>query len=145
MSDYSDESELLAYESEQDHPVAVLPIDPVPVRVCDPVITVVTVPQHMTTYTVVVAAGTSTAVSQLLPLDLFRVRATILVNDQAVVICHSQTQAQDPSNVVAAVPNPSGAYVPAGANLVITGSQQMWVAATGATPARVTVISERRS
>lgn len=143
MSDQ--ENEVLEYEGEQDHDELVLPIAPIPVVVCEPVVTVPTVPQHVTTYTVVVATGTSTAVSQLLPLDLLRVRATILVNDQAVVICHSQTQAQDPSNVVAAVPNPSGAYVPAGSNVVITGSQQMWVAATSATAARVTVISERRT
>lgn len=142
----ADEAELLEYEAEQDHDTPVIPMTPIPVVVCDPVVTVPTAPQHISTYTVVVATGTTAQVAELLPLDLLRVSARIIVSDQAVVVCHSQAQAQDSSNRVASVPNPSGAYLPVStAPVPITGTQQMWVAATSATPARVTVISERRS
>lgn len=138
-----EESELLEYETEQeDEPQE---ISPIPVHVCEPVVTVATVPQHVSTYTVVVAVGDSTnGILQLMPQDPLRVRAVITCNDQAVVICHSLPQAMSTANQAASVPNPSGAYLAAGQTVTINGTQEMFVAATG-TVARVSVITERRS
>lgn len=144
MSDSDQEDELLEYEGDQEHDAPTVLTEAIPVVVCDPVVTVPTVPQHITAYTVVVST-TGPEVMELLPLDLLRVRATVIVSDQPVVICHSQGQAQDPSNQVASVPNPSGAYIPAGTQLVITGSQQLFVAAVQGVSSRVSVLVERRS
>lgn len=146
----TDENELLDYETEaaEEEDARPLQIDPVPVHVCDPVVTVETVPQHVNCYTLVIGSE-SDAVVELLPQDPLRVRATVIVSDQPVVICHTRPQALAGSNRAADVPNPSGAYIPAGPALstpvVIHGTQQVWVAATSVTAARVSVIVERRS
>lgn len=148
MTTYDDDDQLLEYETEADEELPVIP-DPVPVCVKEPVVTVETVPQHVTCYTVVVDTDVEQGVAELLPQDALRVRATVIVNDQPVVICHTRPQALDGSNRVASVPNPNGAYVPAGPTLstpvVIHGTQQVWLAGTSATPARVSVVVERRS
>ena len=152
MSDYNDEDELLEYETEVvDDPEPVQPIDPIPVSVCDPVVTVETVPQHITTYTLVISTATNAqAVQQLLPLDPLRVRATIIVHDNPAVICHSRASANAAANTVTNTPAPSGAYLLASATLpaapiVIHGTQEMWIAATTSSTSRVSVIAERRT
>lgn len=144
---YEEENELLEYETEaEETPELVQPIEPIPVHVCEPVITVATVPQHVSCTTVIVATGADGGVEQILPQDPLRVRAQIIVSDMPVVLCHSRPQAGSTSNQVASVPNPSGAYLPVATSPVaIQGTQPMYVAATSATPARVTVIAERRS
>lgn len=142
-----DENDLLEYQTEADEP------DPeaaaaVPVVVDEPVVTIPTVPQHMTAYTLVVEADDAAGgVAELLPQDPLRVRAQIIVNDEPVILCHSRTQALDSRNTVASVPNPSGAYIPDGIGfpIEITATDRMWIAATSTNPARVSVITERRS
>lgn len=145
MSDY-DENEMLEYEVEADEPeTPVMPISPIPVSVCEPVVTVETVPQHMTCYTVVVDTDDVDAgIKELLPLDALRVRATIIAHTAEAIICHSRSQAQDPANTVTNVPNPSGFLLSIDTPLVLTGTQQMWVAATSSAARRVSVIVERR-
>lgn len=142
----SDDDELLEYETEHEpepEPQAV------PVCLDGPVLTVATVPQHATCYTLVVDADVSPGFVELLPADPLRVRAVVLVNDQPVVICDSRTQANASGNQATNVPNPQGAYVPASATastkITLTGTAQMFVAATTTDPARVSVIVERRS
>lgn len=147
-----EESELLEYETEQPGPA---PLPAVAVYVTEPVVTVPTVAQHLTTFTVVVATGTSgaigaggagmTGVDQLLPEDPLRVRATVWASDNPVVLCHSIQQAADKSNQVASVPNPNGTYLPVALPVVLSGTAQMFVAATTSTAARVSVVVERRS
>jgi hypothetical protein len=151
MSEYNEE-EMLAYEVEDDETEqAVMPIAPVPVRVCEPVVTVETVPQHMSAYTFVMSTShADTAIRQILPQDPLRVRAVIIVHDQPVILCHSQVSAAAPANVVTNTPEPSGAYVFAGTNLPsrpipIYGVQEVWAAATIAESARVTVLAYRRN
>lgn len=151
MSYDDDDDELIEYQVEADEPVT--PAGPVPVRVCEPVVTIATVPQHITTITVVVQTGTNDpdrAVRQLLPLDPLRVQAIVQVHDQPVVLCHSRNQAQAADNTTASTPAPQGAWVEAAAGvpsvpLVIHGGSEMWVAATSATATRVSVIVERRT
>jgi hypothetical protein len=151
MSDY-DDNEMLAYEVEQDDDGApVMPIAPVPVSVCEPVITVETVPQHLSTSTFVLSTtNPDQAIVQILPQDPLRVRATIIVHDQPVVICHTRGAAAAAANTVAGTPAPSGAYVRAdpttpSAPIPIYGIQEVFAAATYAEPARVTVFAYRRS
>lgn len=138
---YEDET-LLEYETEAE-PV---PDVVVPVCISEPVVTVETVPQHMQTYTVVVASGTNGGIAELLPLDPLRVRATIIVSDNPVVLCHSKTLAQNGANTASNVPTPQGAYVANSTTpLVLTGTSQLFVAATVSSSTRVSVISERRT
>lgn len=151
MSEYN-EDEMLAYEVEDDaDDTPVMPIDPVPVRVCEPVVTVETVPHHMSASTFVLSTSTpDEAVVQILPQDPLRVKAIVMVNDQPVVIAHSRSSAAAPQNVVTGTPSPSGAYVFASATvssapIQIPGVQEVWVAATVAGPARVSVLAYRRT
>lgn len=151
MSDY-DDSEMLEYETEQDDDdTPVMPIAPVPVSVCEPVVTVETVPQHLTCSTFVVnTAAADTAIVQILPQDPLRVRAEIIVHDQPVVICHSRASATAAANTVAGTPYPSGAYVQAdpatpSRPIPIYGVQEVWAAATYGQAARVSVFAYRRS
>lgn len=145
-----DTSDLLEYETEtEDAPEPLAPIDPVPVIVQAPVVTVGTVPQHISAYTVVVDTDTD-RVAELLPLDALRVRATIIVHDQPVVLCHTMAQALSATNRATGVPTPSGAFVQASADhpagpIVLHGTQPMWVAATWDQPARISVLVERRT
>lgn len=150
MSDENEE--LLEHQTEADtDPGHVLHIDPVPVVVREPVVTVATVAQHITTETHVVStADDDKGRVQLLAQDPLRVRATIIVHDQPVVICHSRTAAYARANMEAGTPHPVGAYVQANpdmpaAPIVVEGTQELWVVATWEAPARVSVISERRT
>lgn len=151
----SDQDELLEYQTEADAgeaaDAAALAADaePIPVCVYDPVVTIGTVSQHATCYTLQVDSDLRTRYVELLPEDPLRTRAVIIVNDQPVVICDSRAQAGSPSNQVTGVPDPTGAYIPASAalstQLEILSTNQFFVAATTADPARVTVIAERRT
>lgn len=147
--DQPHEEDLLDVQTEASTaPPMVLPVDPVAVVVDGPVVTVETVPQHVSTYTVVTSTDDERAV-QLLPLDPLRVRATVVVHDQPVVLCHSQAQALSAGNRTPGAPSPVGAYVWAAPGaparpLVIAGGAAVWVAPTFDQPARVTVIAERR-
>jgi len=144
--------QLLEYETEAEpEPVEhAQPLEALRTEVVRPVVTVPTVPHHVTCSTAVVRSDVAGQnVVQLLPADQLRVRASIIVSDQPVVLAHSLQQAQDSRNTAAGTPFPNGAYVPASATasspLVVTQTDPLWVAATSVTPARVTVIVERRS
>lgn len=147
MSDHEDE--LLEYETEADtEPTPVLPVDPVPVKVCDPVVTVETVPQHATCTTFVLDTDLGVGVVQILPQDVLRVRAVVWiagVDDPSVILCHSRNQAQDAANVAANTPRPSGALLTPGYPITVHGAQELWAAATSATASRLSVIAERRT
>ncbi len=151
MSEYNDD-EMLAYEVEQDDDgIPVMPIAPVPVSVCEPVVTVETVPQHMSAYTFVLSTtNADQSIVQILPQDPLRVIAEIIVHDQPVVICHSRGSAQAAVNTTAGTPAPSGAYVQAdpttpSAPIPIYGVQEVWAAATYGQAARISVFAYRRS
>lgn len=148
----ADDDDLLEYEVEDDDDgTPVLSIAPVPVHVCEPVVTVETVPQHMTASTFVVSTAIEgQALVQILPQDPLRVRAVVIVHDQPVVICHSKTSANAAANTVSGTPEPSGAYIQAdpstpSAPIPIYGVQEVWVAATYGETARVTVFAYRRT
>ena len=146
----SHEDEMLEYETEQDE-TPLPPIPPVPVYACEPVVTVETVPQHMSAYTFVMSTtNADQAVQQILPQDPLRVQALIIVHDQPVVICHSKNSAAAAANTAAGTLAPSGAYVSAdpttpSAPIPIPGVQEVWAAATYGEPARISVFAYRRS
>lgn len=146
---YERDNEMLEYETEVEQPEPLGEIAPIPVQVCESVLTVPTIPQHANTYTIVLSTATNngygSGVDILLVQDPLRVKATVMTIDQPVVVSHSQTQANSSSNQAATVPNPSGAYLPITTPLVIATTQEMFVAATSATPTRISVIVERRS
>lgn len=140
-----DDDELLDYQTEQeDAPEPVQPIEPVPVHVCEPVVTVPTVAQHVTFRTVTLTAANP--VQQILNLDPLRIRAWLLPKiDNNVVLCHSISQAQDPANADPMLTAPNGAYVSAAltAPVPIPGTAPVWC--VGNTfPTRVGLIIERR-
>lgn len=147
MSEYEDHddhgSELVEYETET--PLEeIVPL--VPVRVAEPVVAVPAVAQHILCSTVIVSSIEDTGVEQILPLDPLRIRATIIVYDAPVVLCHSKTQAQAPANKASNTHYPSGAYVVNGSPpvVVIEGTAPMWAAATTASETRISIIVERR-
>lgn len=136
------DEELLGYETEQEE-TAPLPIEPVPVRAVEPVVTVPTVAQHLTCRTVVLADASPV---QILAQDPLRTRAQIVVkgaND--VVLCHSITQAQDAGNADPTLARPNGAILPGGGPVfTVTATGPVWL--VGNTfPTRVGLILERRS
>ncbi len=151
MSNYDDDSEMLAYEVEQSEDAPVLPVAPVPVSVCEPVVTVETVPQHLSASTFVLSTATADqAVVQILPQDPLRARAVIIVHDQPVILCHSRASASAAANTVTNTPDPSGAFVYASTTtpsqpIPVYGVQEVWAAATIGEDARVSVMAYRRT
>lgn len=143
---YEEENELLEYETEaEETPELVMPIEPIPVRVCEPVVTIETVPQHISTRTILLTAAQP--VQEVLPHDPLRVCAWLLPKvDNNVVLCHSYQQAQDPANQDPTLANPSGAIISAAltAPVRVSGTQRMWLVAN-TFPTHFGVIVERRS
>lgn len=136
--------ELLEYETEQDEtPGPVMPIEPLPVHVCEPVVTIATVPQHLTTLSRVLTAAQPYA--QILAQDPLRVRATVIVSGaNKVVLCHSLPQAQNPNNLDATLAAPDGAVISSAATVPVQTTQPLWVVAN-TFPTTVSVLIERRT
>lgn len=83
--------------------------------------------------------------TQLLAEDPRRKDFSILTVDAPIVLCHSAAQANAASNIVATTAQPpQGAYIPAGTSFTFTGTGAVWIAATSATPTRVSVAANRR-
>lgn len=102
------------------------------------------VPEHFSCVTFVVQQGGVNPRQRVLETDPTRKSASILAVDAPVVLCHTLTQAMQPANQVAAVPNPDGGYLPAGTSASVDGTGPLWVVATTAVASRVTVIINRR-
>jgi hypothetical protein len=102
-------------------------------------------PEHFTFYTVVVAAGVTgyNLSEQVLPEDPLRKDWSILACDAPVVLCN-KAQVNDKANQVTGVPYPQGGYLPQNASVSSTGTAQLFVVATSATPSRVSVFVNRR-
>lgn len=144
MPHQPEDNELLDYQTEQgDEPQHVQPIEPVPVHVCEPVVTIETVPQHVSCYTITLTQDMPYA--QVLPLDVLRVRASLLRCDNHFVLCHSLGQAQDANNSTTGSTVTNGALITATFNapVPVSGVQEMWVA-TNVFPTNIGVIVERR-
>lgn len=94
-------------------------------------------------FTMVLSTGTN-PVDQILGRDYDRVSAQLLSVDEDIVIAQSRELAESANNQVASVPTPSGAYIPKGLWVSIGHCDQVWAAATSATPTRVSVIVSRR-
>lgn len=94
-------------------------------------------------FTMVVSTGTN-AVEQLLGRDYDRFEAMILTADEPVVLAQSREVASSAANQVASVPQPAGAYLPTLTWLPWRNCDEVWVAATSATPTRVSVVVSRR-
>ena len=70
---------------------------------------------------------------------------SITTIDQAIVMCHSAAQANSASNQVAStVSPPDGALINAGGAFTFVGTGPVWIAATSATPTRVSYAVNRR-
>jgi hypothetical protein len=96
-----------------------------------------------THFTMVVSTGVN-PVDQLLGRDYDRVEARVLSADEPVVLAQSREMAENAANQAANVPFPVGSYLPAGLDRPIVNCDELWVAATSATPTRVSVIVSRR-
>jgi hypothetical protein len=153
---FSEDQHANDYVSEQDHGPATAEQDSeqdyaaVRVHVTNVVdtneSTNVTSPTFDIPYTVVVQAGQSDptmAVRELVPADLLRISYTVISLDSPVVISRSIEEAQSQNNTVTATPYPTGALLPAGQKVTLSGNNQLWVAATVNTSSRVLVVVER--
>lgn len=135
--------ELLEYQTEQDDPGPVQPLEPLPVHVCEPVITIATVSQHLTALSRVLTAAQPSA--QILAQDPLRTRAQVLVvGANKVVLCHSLGQAQNPNNLDATLAAPDGAVLTSAYPVPVETTQPVWVVAN-TFPTTVSVLIERRT
>lgn len=95
-------------------------------------------------FTMVVSTGTN-PVDQLLGRDYDRVEARILTIDEPVVLAQSKEMAESAQNAANAAGLPAvGSVLPIGLDRVVSNCDEVWVAATSATPTRVSVIVSRR-
>lgn len=78
-------------------------------------------------------------VKVLLAADASRKIAWVIASGNPVVLCESQSQAQDAANSVAALPNPEGCLLPTGQRWPIDTTEQMWVTAQ-AFPAQISLL-----
>lgn len=103
-------------------------------------------PEHFTFGTRVVANATGYDSScQLLAEDPLRKDWSVTTLDQPIILCHSPTSAANAANQIntVAIP-PMGAIIAAGAAFSFTGTGGVWIAATSATPTRVSFAVNRR-
>lgn len=139
----NDDNEILEYETEAHEPPE--HISPIPVSVCEPVVTVATVPQHTSFRTFVLTTDNPTA--QILPLDPLRVAALVSSPDNDVVLSGSRSQAGDKANVSdSTLARPNGGLLPKAltAPVPISSTDAVWV--SGPTyPSRVWVVITRRT
>jgi hypothetical protein len=107
-------------------------------------------PQHFNCATFVLIAPVSQAqmsggssrqdIAQILTEDLLRKDAAVSCPDTPIVV-GTYRQCQDPNNQITNVPNPIGAYIPAGGSLSVTGTGPLWaVNCTPGTSSRVSVV-----
>ncbi|HXC83877.1 MAG TPA: hypothetical protein VNV62_18670 [Trebonia sp.] len=95
-------------------------------------------------FTMVVSTAVNPVV-QLLPRDYDRLEARILTIDEPVVLATSREMAESPANAVNAAGLPAvGSVLPVGIDRVRRNCDEVWVAATSATPTRVSVSVSRR-
>lgn len=78
-------------------------------------------------------------VKVLLAADVSRKLVQVIAAGNPVVLCESESQAEDPNNSVATLPNPEGFLLPVGVRIPIDTSEQMWVTAQ-AFPAQVSIL-----
>jgi hypothetical protein len=97
----------------------------------------------LTTYFTAVAATGTNPVLLLLPRDPMRFRATIMAIDEPVVLANTKDLATNAANAVTNVPNPTGFYLPVSIPVVIMSKGPCYVAATSATPTRISVAVEK--
>lgn len=84
----------------------------------------------------------ATPIVDLVPYDETRLHILVQAGGNNIVICTDISQAQDPANQAAGVPNPNGLLLTAGntAPFLIEGAQRMW--AVGNTfPSQVTWVN----
>jgi hypothetical protein len=95
-------------------------------------------------FTMVFSTGVN-AVGQLLPRDYDRLEARILTIDEPVVLAQSKEMAENSLNAANAAGLPAvGAVLPIGIDRALRNCDEVWVAATSATPTRVSVSVSRR-
>jgi hypothetical protein len=101
-------------------------------------------PDHvnLTTFVMVASAGSSIAITELLQEDLMRKDALIISSDAPVILCHSNADANNASNMVAGTPNPVGFYLAQGIGVALSGTSKVW--AVGPTGSRISVAVTRR-
>jgi hypothetical protein len=132
--DVSDAFETPAQEQAEDYRA-------VRVHVTNPVATSTADVQFGIYETIVLAGGGN---QQILPRDPLRQYAYIFAVDEPVVLTTTLEASQAPSNQVALVPNPSGAYLPAATwTPPIRHNDPVYAANTSATPTRVVFMVER--
>ena len=80
-------------------------------------------------------------VQLVLPRDVYRAKAVIVVCDEPVVLATSKEMAQNANNQNQATVGlvPSGAYLPSGTSVTIDHCEEVWLAATSSTAGRVSV------
>jgi hypothetical protein len=98
-------------------------------------------PEHFVFHTFVIPAN---GIERLANLDPMRKSIAILTVDQAIILCHTESQANSAANQVAATPNPDGAYIAAGGNWSANGTGAVWMVNATGSSTRVVVTLNRR-
>ena len=110
----------------------------------DPVKVQLRVPEIASASTIVIAAAAGyRSVQRLVGEDGRRGKAVVMTLDQPVIVCFSRVAADDPRNAVNAAGLPAGGFVlPVSVPLPVETASEVWVAATSATPTRVSFIRQ---
>ena len=110
----------------------------------DPVRVQLRVPEIASASTIVIATAAGYhSVQRLVGEDGQRGRAVVMTLDEPVIVCFSRVAADDPRNAVNAAGLPAGGFVlPVNVPLPLETAAEIWVAATSATPTRVSFIRQ---
>jgi hypothetical protein len=110
-------------------------------------------PEHFVFYTRVIppfsgspepgVEGSGAWYEQVVNLDPLRKSVSIYFPDGPAILCHSEAQASDSSNLTTGTPFPQGAYFPAGSSMSADGTGPVWVVNPGTTAVRVTIVQNR--
>jgi len=122
-----------------------------------PVKTEETEPEHFVIYTRVIPPFSPTSepggeggqisgewYAQILGQDPKRKSAAIYFPDGPAILCHSEAQASDSSNLAAGTPFPQGGYFPQNSSMGVDGTGPLWVVNPGNSTVRVTIVTNRR-
>lgn len=96
---------------------------------------------HVTTRTIVLTAAHP--VLDLAPADPSRDYMLLQVFGNPAVLCNDLSQAQDPANQVAGLPNPNGSLLGTGLVIPVRATNRLWVAAA-VFPTQISVITAHK-
>ena len=115
-------------------------IDPVPVKITNmPAMPGANKKRRRAVMPRTITLTAAQPVKPLMAEDTSRKIAWVLATGNSVVLCESESQALDPANAIAGLPNPEGFLLAAGQRWPLETTEQMWVTAQ-AFPTQVSLL-----